>query len=154
MGALGKLVAARYLDGKVVKGWTADFKPLSDTFHLSRESGGTITIATRDLKALFFIKTAEGDPEHDEDKDFDSKEGPEREIWVEFVDGERLAGFSSTLGSPRGFFFTPTDPDSNLERVFAFRPAVRRLLQGPEAVRAAEAHNAIRLQRSDPRAGH
>jgi hypothetical protein len=150
MAALGKLVAARYLDGRVVKGRTVDFKPLCDTFHLSRKSGRTITIDTRDLKALFFIKTADGDPEHEEDKDFDAKEGPEREIWVEFLDGEHLAGFSSALGSPKGFFFTPTDRDSNLERVFAFRPAVRRLLQGPQALRAAEAYNATRLHRSDP----
>jgi hypothetical protein len=56
---------------------------------------------------------------------------------VEFVDGEQLAGWSSSYASGAGFFFTPTDPRSNLERAYVYKKAVRRILAGAEADAAA-----------------
>ena len=137
MTDLGKLVAVRYLDGHLEKGRTADFKPGCDVFHIRQKDGTLLKIVVKGLKAVFFIKTLEGDPQHEERKDHAAKSNPERPIWLEFTDGEALAGWSSALGKPEGFYFTPTDPDSNLERAFVFRPAVRRLLQGEAAEQAA-----------------
>ena len=45
------------------------------------------------------------------------------------------------------FFFTPTDAESNMERVYVFRAAIREVRQGPDAVKASEEHQA------DPPAG-
>ncbi|MBA7544798.1 hypothetical protein ES705_37159 [subsurface metagenome] len=49
-----------------------------------------------------------------------------RKVKVEFTDGEVLFGI--TLGysaNRRGFFFTPIDPESNNERIFAIINAVK-----------------------------
>lgn len=97
-------------------------------------------IGTRGLKAVFFIKTFEGDPGHEEVKHHEARKVPEKSIWIEFTDGEHLAGWSSALGGRDGFYFTPTDPNSNLERAYVFRAAVRRLLHGEAALRAAMEH--------------
>lgn len=132
-----KLVAVRHLDGTVVKGTTADFKPACLSFHVRTEDGTITALNTDELKAVFFIKTIEGDSEHDEQKDFGSKSTPEKKVWIEFKDGEELAGWSSSFASGKGFFFTPTDPASNLQRAYVFKSAVRRVLDGPEAERAA-----------------
>jgi hypothetical protein len=145
--ALGKLVAVRSLDGSIRKGWTADFKPGCVSFHIRQEDDAIQRLETKGLKAVFFIKTMAGQPQHEEGKDFGSKNTAEKKIWIEFTDGEQLAGWSSALGGRNGFYFTPTDPDSNLERVFVFRDAVRRVLQGEEAIRAAQEHRSDSARR-------
>lgn len=133
-----KLVVARRIDGQVVKGRTADFKPGCVSFHIRRDDGSAVRIDTDRLKAVFFVKTLEGDPDHEEQKDFALKNTPEKRVWVEFADGERLAGWSSSYASSgNGFFFTPTDPKSNLERAYIYRSSVRRILAGAEAEKAA-----------------
>ena len=131
-----KLVAVRYLDGAVAKGTTADFKPACSSFHVRTEDGTVTAVSTNELKAVFFIKTIEGDSEHEEEKDFGSKNTPEKKVWIEFTDGEELAGWSSSFASGNGFFFTPTDAASNTVRAYVFKSAVRRVLDGPEAERA------------------
>lgn len=140
MSILGKLVAVRAIEGGVTKGWTADFKPGCREFHLQSSEGSVTTMEVKNLKAVFFIKTMEGNPHHEERKDFELKKMAEKKIWVEFTDGEALAGWSSALGGKDGFYITPTDPDSNLERVFVFRAAVKQILQGPAAEAAARDH--------------
>jgi hypothetical protein len=143
MSNLGKLVAARHLDGTLHKGRTADFKPGCASFHLRKEDGTVVCIETNRLKAVFFIKTLEGDPTHEEVKDFTTKTTPEKKIWILFADGEALAGWSSAFASGKGgFYLTPTDPDSNLERAYAYHAAIRLILQGEEAEKAAEAYRA------------
>jgi hypothetical protein len=139
MSMLGKLVAARHLDGRVIKGRTADFKPNTPSFHVRGDDGKLVAITTAKLKAVFFIKNAEGDPDHNQVNAFPERNAAEKKIWVTFKDGEALAGWSSAFaGAGSGFFFTPTDPKSNLERVYAYRAAIRDLLVGDDAERAAE----------------
>jgi hypothetical protein len=148
VSALGKLVAVRSLDGTVLKGRTADFKPACTWFHVVTEDGSTTRVEVQGLKAVFFIKSFEGDPAHEEKKDFEDTKGTEKPVWIEFVDGEKLAGRSSGFASGKaGFFFTPTDGDSNMERAYVYRAAIRTMSQGPDAVQASEAHQ------QDPSAG-
>jgi hypothetical protein len=132
-----KLVVAHDLDGRVVKGRTADFKPACTSFHVTPANGPAVKLDAARLKAVFFVKTLDGDPDHEEQKDFALKNTPEKRVWVEFVDGEQLAGWSSSYASGAGFFFTPTDPRSNLERAYVYKKAVRRILAGAEADAAA-----------------
>ena len=127
-------VVVRYLDGEVKRGYTTDFQPGKDVFHLVvKEDGGDRSIAVKmaALKAVFFLKELGGlDKSRPVVKrTFDQVKDQKligKKVKVEFVDGEVLYGL--TLGySPqrRGFFFTPIDPESNNERIFAVLSAVK-----------------------------
>jgi len=130
----GKVVA-RYVDGKVLKGY-ADFDPNQPSFCLvpiENPDGEGIEVQVRDLKALFFVRSFAGDPAYSESKDLYQIRPPgTRKVTVEFVDGEELVGYAKQYGSQRpGFYFTPLDPRSNNLKVFAVFDAVggvRRLL--------------------------
>jgi hypothetical protein len=150
MSIVGKLVAVRYKDGRVLKGWTADFYPQRPLFHIKdNESSEVIRVRLPDLKAVFFIRTPGGKPDHEERKDFDLQQTPEREIWVQFKDGEELAGWSTSYASTgAGFYFRPTDPDSNMERAYVVRQAVAKVLHGHAAHDAAERYRAKVLKKT------
>jgi len=138
---LGKLVAVHFVDGKVLKGHTADFRPNGDFFHLMQDGVTTPEKISGDgLKAVFFIKTVEGDPDHKEEKIYRDRVGSEHKIWIEFTDGEQLAGWSNSFGSLKdGFYLFPSDSDSNLEKTYVFRSALRRIAEGDEAEAASKA---------------
>jgi hypothetical protein len=126
---------ARYADGRVLKGY-ADFDPEQASLRLiplGEPEAGAVEIAVRDLKALFFVRTFEGDPGHDESKDLYQPRPPgTRKVRVVFRDGEELVGYTRRLDRyAAGLFFTPLDPRSNNLRVFAVLDAlwgVERLL--------------------------
>jgi hypothetical protein len=117
-------VVARYADGRLVKGMTADFFPTKDRFHISVASAAPGTplaeIYTKDLKALFFVKDHDGDPQHVEKRDFDPERPPVGlKIRVAFKDGEVMVGTTTGYQPGRvGFFLIPADPDSNTERCY------------------------------------
>ena len=136
----GHLVAARYLDGHIVKGRTSNFRPTQAQFHVTapglREPA---EIRLAELKAIFFIKTLEGRPEHEERKEFSLPGGSWSKVWIEFdCDGEELAGWTSpSLSSKLGFFLLPTDTESNIEKIYVPRSALKRVLKGAAAESAA-----------------
>jgi hypothetical protein len=141
MADRGMLVAARFLDGRVVKGWTLNIRPQYTFTMLEEGSGAPLRMKTSDLKAIFFIKSLPGNPDHEERKDFEEREGSGQKLWVEFTDGEALAGWSSSYGRDKdGFYLYPTDPDSNINMAYIFRSAVKRVRTGPFAQRAASRH--------------
>jgi hypothetical protein len=96
-------------------------------------------VCLKDLKAIFFIKTLEGCPEHEERKEFSRSGGGWTKVWIEFqCDGEELAGWSaSSLWSKSGVFFLPTDTESNIEKIFVPRSSLKRFLIGAAAQSAA-----------------
>lgn len=122
-------VIARYVDGTLVKGVTNDFMPMKEIFHISEHAGGGVSapvaIHTDELKALFFVRDFDGDPAHEELKEFPSdKRLTGRKLRVEFKDGEVLIG--TTLGyqpGRRGFFLESIDDESNIERCFVIADA-------------------------------
>ncbi len=83
----------------------------------------------KDLKALFFVRDFQGNPDYDERKEFDPKgQISGRKVEVVFLDGEVLVG--TTLGyEPKrsGFFLHPIDPKSNNIRVFVVCEAVHNV---------------------------
>lgn len=123
-----KLVA-RYLDGRQVKGVTQDFAPHKLEFHVYEggdESTKAIPVSIADLKAVFFVKTYEGDKTHLEYKLFDRAKVRARKVLVVFQDGEKLVGFTLGYNADKlGFFVTPADPESNNTRVFVVNHAVQ-----------------------------
>lgn len=126
-------VIARFADGRMVKGTTADFFPTKDIFHVSEESDPAgakpLEINTKDLKALFFVKDFAGDPKHVEQSDFDSSPPTAgRQIKVEFMDGEILLGTTTGYQPSRpGFFIVPADAGSNIERCYVVAAAAREV---------------------------
>ncbi len=135
--AKGSAVVARFNDGRIVKGMTHDFAPQKLIFHLSVSgdaSGRALTVPVGALKALFFVKSFEGDPKRVEDDDIRNAKGQGRKIVVTFDDGEALAGFTTDYGKDkRAFFVTPVDPDSNNLRVFVVTAAVKKIAWADDA---------------------
>ena len=122
-------VVARYADGRIVKGMTADFFPGKDLFHLTlvggSESASPLEIHVPDLKAVFFVKDFEGNPDYHEHQDFDTGHASlGRRIKVCFKDGEVIVGTTTGYQPSRpGFFVEPADADSNNERCYVVSAA-------------------------------
>ena len=123
-------VVARYRDGKILKGFTHDFNQNKPVFHLSLADNQkeVLEINTCQLKAVFFVKTFEGN------KDY---RGPAEAILLEklkkvpgiklkrtFFDGEVMYGTTQGYDPERkGFFMFPADQDANCERAFIIKAA-------------------------------
>ncbi len=125
-------VVARYVSGKRVKGFSQDFFPNKDRFHIypaAKPSGEAFEVLVKELKAIFFVQDFAGNALYNERKKYIEGEKPSgRKVEVTFADGEVLVG--STLGydsSRPGFFLFPADPKSNNIRVFAVTSAVKKV---------------------------
>lgn len=151
----GQLVAARYPEGRVVKGWTSDFRPNRAEFRVRvPEDAEPVVVRLSQLKALFFIKSMEGNSEHVESKEFTQLGTDWSKVWVQFkCDGEELAGWSAPhLSSGSGFFFLPTDMESNIDKIFVPHSAIRCCLKGADAETAARRHARLRAEAEVPAA--
>ncbi len=127
-------VVSRYRDGKVLKGFTQNFFPNKDRFHLfpaDKPSGPALEVFVKDLKAVFVVKDFEGNSKYTERKFFAAEDKPQgRKVEVTFQDGEVMVG--STLGfdlNRIGFFLFPADPQCNNIRVFAVSSCVKKARQ-------------------------
>ena len=125
-------VVVRYVDGRVIKGFTQDFFPNKDRFHLhhaAKSSGESVEVMVKDLKAIFFVQDFEGNAQYSERKSYGEGERAQgRKVEVTFADGEMLVG--STMGydpNRPGFFIFPADPKSNNIRVFAVSSSVKKV---------------------------
>jgi hypothetical protein len=134
------LVVARHRDGRKVKGQTTDFHPAREFFRVrTSQERPALEVSTEGLKALFCVRSLEGNPDRRDHREFPKSSGQvRRKLWLEFKDGERMAAWpvSMPLGK-EGFWVIPTDPTSNVEKAYVFRDAVARVLQGDQAVLAA-----------------
>jgi len=135
---LNNLVVARYLDGRVLKGMTRDFSANRPAFHIeAAETGEIVELRCRHLKAIFFVKSHEGDPERNDIRGFleappETAQG--RKIAVRFRDGEFLCGYTLSWSPDReGFFLFPADPGSNNQRVYVVVSSTDEVKAGPAA---------------------
>ena len=130
-------VVAHFKDGTIVKGHTKDFNPAKADFtiHPYDERGEAFSVSLESLKAVFHVRTFEGDPDHGPAPEAVADISEPRFIEVmkrgkkallEFADGERMWGFAEGFeGSQGGFFFFPTDPGTNNLRVYVVRSALK-----------------------------
>jgi hypothetical protein len=123
-------VVIRYQDGRIVKGFTADFFPNKEIFHITPNeppNAKAAEVRVGDLKAVFFVKDTKGNPDHKESHQFNAATTPGgRKIKVTFKDGEVLVGTTQGYQPNRpGFFVVPADPKSNNERCFVVATATR-----------------------------
>ena len=121
-------VVARYLDGRVLKGFTFDFLPNRPVFHISPVEAApgaqSTEVALVDLKAVFLVKDFAGNPDYDEVKAFNNARVVGRKMTVRFSDGETLVGTTQGFDRQRlGFFLIPADPLSNIERCYVVMAA-------------------------------
>ena len=129
-------VVARYLDGKLVKGYTFDFGPSQPRFHVFAQpsaSGTSTQVLVRDLKALFFVRDLVGDPgRHDSQGLPPGDASAGRHVEIRFRDGEVMVGTvdSPTTDAP-GFFLVPVDAESNNLRVYVVAAATRAVYPLP-----------------------
>jgi hypothetical protein len=124
-------VVIHYADGKVIKGFSGDFYPNKDRFHLfpaTDPTGEAMEVLIKDLKAIFFVRDFIGDSQYNERKIFlEGEKGQGRKLEVICIDDELFVG--STLGydsKRKGFFVFPVDPSSNNMRVFVVSSAVKK----------------------------
>ena len=127
-------VVARYANGRVLKGYTQDFIPNKDRFHLfpaGKPDALSVDVFLKDLKAIFLVRDFAGNPQYVERKRYLKGERPSgQKLEVTFLDGELVVG--ATLGYDRkrpGFFILPADPKSNNVRVFVVASAVKNVRQ-------------------------
>jgi hypothetical protein len=114
----------RKRDGSMLKcSSRIPFSAAFTTISVLNEEGKVLKIPLVELKAIFFVKHFEGNPDYKAGKEF--CEGSPRAgkiITVSFHDGEIIKGRVLNLAEEkRGFFLYPADPQDNNEKVFIVR---------------------------------
>jgi len=137
MGDQGMSVV-RFNDGSILKGYLRDFSPDTEEVVLREvETGEVHTLRVNDMKAVFFVKSFEGDLDYREKKSYGIRKQTGNRVFVKFKDGERLVGFldgkvpwekgfflSSRGTEGKGFFLLPVDEDTNNIKVFVISSSV------------------------------
>jgi hypothetical protein len=134
-------IVLHFQDKRLLKGYTHDFTPLREQFHLisdrEEDKGNVYEVHCSDLKAVFFVKSLDGDKDYIEKKDFgdvDASALRGLKVKVEFPDGEVIRGTSFGYSRNRkGFFIVPVDPESNNERIYVVSNLMREVRIGAEA---------------------
>jgi hypothetical protein len=131
---MSRKVVARYRDGRVVKGTSLDVDASKTLFHVRPADGGVIHVDMNDLKALFFVRSLEGDAARN-DRSAPVENDPRSRgatlVRLGFSDGETIIGMVIGWPPRKPFFFVnPVDPDSNNIRILVNRSAVTEMNQG------------------------
>ena len=128
----------RLIDGKLLKGYIREFSPDQNEVTIEEEVTGDLhPVKIGDVKAVFFVKSFEGDHEHKEKKSYGSVKIKGQRVFVKFRDGEGLVGFlegdvpwekgfflSKQDSNLKGFFLLPVDEDTNNIKVFVVSSSV------------------------------
>ncbi len=117
-------IVLHFLDGKVRKGFTDNFFPNKNLFHVrDKDTGKVAEVDILQLKGVFFVKSFEGNKNYNERMDTE-RTGVGKRIKIRFKDGEIITGYTSGYSPERnGFFAFPSDAGSNIERVFVLKNA-------------------------------
>mgnify|MGYP003429405675 FL=1 len=128
---MSNLVVARYLDGKLLKGTSLDVDPTRPTFHVRPPEGSTAEVKLKDLKALFFVRSLEGDMARHEIHALDPADPRSKgstPVALHFPDGEVMIGLTNRFPPNRPFFFiVPVDANSNNIRILVNRSAIKKM---------------------------
>jgi hypothetical protein len=121
-------VVAHYEDGRLIKGIGMDIDPARPVCHVRPEQGSAEKVELRELKALFFVRSLEGDPSRTRDNTPDFRDVRTRGasvISLRFRDGEEIVGITIRYPPIRPFFYVvPVDANSNNTRILVNRAAV------------------------------
>jgi len=127
-------VILRFLDGRIIKGYIGEISLLSNHVSVADESLNEQDIQLNELKAIFYVKSFEGNKHCSEKKFFTKTSQKGSKILVRFKDGERLTGYLEGdvpwqrgffLESRKGgFFIIPSDDQTNNIKVFVVSTSV------------------------------
>lgn len=122
-------VIAHFRDGTLLRGTTKNFRANRQSFRMNGDDGTCHEINLRDLKALFFVKELDGNPDYHERKGFFDDPKFDSKVLVEFLDGEVIFGYAkNNPAGGIGFFLVPGDPLSNNIKVFVVQASTRRVM--------------------------
>jgi hypothetical protein len=138
-------VVAHYTDGKMLKGTTQDFNPNRPSFHIKPADGGpAVEVRCGLLKAVFFVKSFEGNPKRQDLRGFIAAPAATnhgKKLAVRFKDGELMCGYTLSHRPDReGFFLFPADSEGNNIRVYVLVAQVAETLAGVAAEVLAREH--------------
>jgi hypothetical protein len=114
----------------LLKGYLADFNstaPLLTVYPAGPDpAAAPVPVNVHDLKAIFYVRSFEGNPDYREETLVGGREWPALRIMkVRFRDGETLAGYVSDYDPEAlGFWLSPIDLNSNNARVFVLNASV------------------------------
>lgn len=134
----GEKVVCRFADGRTVKGYLQDFNPeMPELIVRDGAEGKGLAVSMDELKAVFFVRTFEGDNRYREKKSYGTGRAKGTRVFIKFKDGESLVGFlegavpwkrgfflSRSEMSQQGFFLLPVDEGANNVKVFVVAAAV------------------------------
>ncbi len=134
-------VVLRYKDGRVEKGYIRSFSENADYVEIKEyKTERHIKAEMDELKAVFFVRSFEGDPGYKEKKRYDKKGIKARKVFVKFKDKETVLGYvDSELPWDKGFFLEsqplkgkgfyifPVDEGSNNIKIFIIASSVEDL---------------------------
>ncbi|MDP2157895.1 MAG: hypothetical protein Q8K68_09335 [Nitrospirota bacterium] len=133
-------VVLRFLDGAILKGHIRDFSEMSDELAFQEPGSDAVRVIKNDLlKAIFFVRTFEGNSQYSEKKSYGIRKPRGHRTFIKFIDGEDLVGFlegelpwkkgfflsRNTINDLKGFFVLPADEGSNNVRIFIYAHAVK-----------------------------
>jgi hypothetical protein len=122
----GNQVIVRCRDGRLIKGYTFDFLPQKDVFHVvSPDDENEITeLRSSDPTAIFFVKSFDANRDCAVQKNSTREQLrglPGVKLEVRFLDGEVMHGTTHGYQPGReGFFLFPVDETSNNLRVYIY----------------------------------
>lgn len=124
-----KKVVIRLRSGEVQSGFARE-DDLGDAVRILDRKGKERTFKVDDLKAVFFVKDFQGDPEY-RDLQFLGKQDPSGKVWVrlELFDGEVMEGRVRNdvdLLRGDGIRLWPSDKDTNNDMAFVVRSAIKK----------------------------
>jgi hypothetical protein len=135
----------RLINGKLLKGYIREFSPDQDEVSIEEAVTGNLSpVKIKDVKAVFFVKSFEGDHEYKERKSYGIAKIKGQRVFVRFRDGEGLVGFlegdvpwqrgfflSKQNSDLKGFFLLPVDEDTNNIKVFVVSSSVEAVTVVP-----------------------
>jgi hypothetical protein len=124
-------VVAHYLDGRIVKGVSLNVDPSKLSCHVRSGPGPAVEVRLADLKALYLVRSLEGDAARDEGYQVapgDNRLHGSTLVTIRFPDGEKLVGLMNRYPPNRPYFFlVPVDRGSNNIRILVNAAAVTSL---------------------------
>ena len=131
-------VVFRFNNGDLKKGYLKEFSPSSEEASLSEHDTKRIaSIRVDELKAIFFVKSFDGDSSHREKRAYSLDSPKGHRVFIRFKDGEYMVGFlegnvpwdrgfflSKKSDGVKGFFLLPVDIYSNNIKAFIVASSV------------------------------
>jgi len=128
----------RLNDGSLLKGYLKDFAPTqADVIVEEAEGAKTRPVRIEEVKAVFFVRSFEGDNTYREKKAYGISKPKGQKVLIKFRDNEFLVGFldgdvpwdkgfflSRQDRGVKGFYILPVDEDANNIRVFVVTSSV------------------------------